>query len=102
MFSFWNLPPQALATERRGLFAVAFQTNVFCFFLGHSVKEIRVRALKNIIFKLDHDLLCISDVVHKKDLYVKLLEWFNFEICPQQKDVLQLLGKLSKVEFLII
>ena len=67
-------------------------------FIGHSVEEIRVRALQNIVFKLDHDLLCVADVVHKKELFIKLLEWFNFGPCPQQKDVLQLLGKLSKVE----
>lgn len=62
------------------------------------MEEIRVRALQNIIFKLDHDLLCVGDVVHKKELFIKLLEWFNFESCSQQKDVIQLLEKLSKVE----
>ena len=58
-----------------------------------------MRALQNIIFKLDHDLLCIGDVVHKKELLIKLLEWFNFDLCSREKDVLQLLDKLSKVEF---
>ena len=57
-----------------------------------------MRALQNIIFKLDHDLLCIGDVVHKKELLIKLLEWFNFGPCSKQKDVLQLLHKLSKVK----
>ena len=66
-------------------------------FIGHAVEEIRVRALQSITFKLNHDLLCVADIVHKKELFVKLLEWFNFEPCSMQKDVLQLLEKLSKV-----
>lgn len=66
---------------------------------GHEVEEIRVRSLRNIIFKLDHDLIYVGDLVHKKEVFVKLLEWFNFDPCPNQKEVLQLLNKLSKVDY---
>ncbi|XP_031705992.1 rotatin isoform X1 [Anarrhichthys ocellatus] len=64
--------------------------------IGHSLVEIRVRALKNIICKLEHSLISVSDIVQEKMLFVHLLEWFNFPEVPKQQEVLELLSTLSK------
>ncbi|XP_032359217.1 rotatin isoform X2 [Etheostoma spectabile] len=64
--------------------------------IGHSLMEIRVRALKSIICKLDHSLISVSDIVQEKMLFVYLLEWFNFPEVPMQEEVLELLSTLSK------
>uniref|UniRef100_A0A671XHB5 Rotatin n=1 Tax=Sparus aurata TaxID=8175 RepID=A0A671XHB5_SPAAU len=64
--------------------------------IGHSLVEIRVRALKSIICKLDHSLISVSDIVQEKMLFVHLLEWFNFPEVPMQEEVLGLLSTLSK------
>ncbi|CAJ1082277.1 rotatin isoform X2 [Xyrichtys novacula] len=64
--------------------------------IGHSLVEIRVRALKSIICKLDHSLISVSDIVQEKMLFVHLLEWFNFPEVPMQEEVLELLSTLSK------
>lgn len=63
--------------------------------------EIRVRALKSIICKLDHSLISVSDIVQEKMLFVHLLEWFNFPEVPMQEEVLGLLSTLSKVDALL-
>lgn len=67
------------------------------FALGHSLEEIRVRALQNILSKLEHSLLCDADLVQEKHLLIRLLEWFNFSTCPCQELVLGLLLRLSQV-----
>lgn len=59
--------------------------------------EIRVRALRSLISKLDHSLISISDIVQEKMLFVYLLEWFNFPEVPMQEEVLELVSTLSKV-----
>ncbi|XP_068721388.1 rotatin-like isoform X1 [Montipora capricornis] len=64
--------------------------------LGHDVEEIRVRAFKNILFKLDHKLVCAADLVQEKKLLINLLEWFNFPNAPMKKEVLRILKTLSK------
>ncbi|XP_010889508.2 rotatin isoform X2 [Esox lucius] len=64
--------------------------------IGHSLVEIRVRALKSIMCKLDHSLLSVSDLVQERMLFVYLLEWFNFAEVPMQEEVLQLISTLSK------
>uniref|UniRef100_A0A3P8VNZ8 Rotatin n=1 Tax=Cynoglossus semilaevis TaxID=244447 RepID=A0A3P8VNZ8_CYNSE len=64
--------------------------------IGHFLVEIRVRALKNIISKLDHSLISVSDIVQEKMLFVYLLEWFNFPEVPMKEEVLELLTTLSK------
>uniref|UniRef100_A0A673ISV2 Rotatin N-terminal domain-containing protein n=1 Tax=Sinocyclocheilus rhinocerous TaxID=307959 RepID=A0A673ISV2_9TELE len=64
--------------------------------IGHSLVEIRVRALKNIRSKLDHGLIAIPDLVQERMLFVFLLEWFNFPEVPIQEEVLELIGTLSK------
>lgn len=64
--------------------------------IGHSLVEIRVRALKNILCKLDHSLISVADIAQEKMLFVHLLEWFNFPEVPMQEEVLELLTTLSK------
>ncbi|KAI7792817.1 putative rotatin, partial [Triplophysa rosa] len=64
--------------------------------IGHSLAEIRVRALKNIRSKLDHGLISTPDLVQERMLFVYLLEWFNFPEVPMQEEVLELICTLSK------
>uniref|UniRef100_A0A3B3TSL5 Rotatin N-terminal domain-containing protein n=1 Tax=Poecilia latipinna TaxID=48699 RepID=A0A3B3TSL5_9TELE len=65
--------------------------------IGHSLVEIRVRALKSILSKLDHSLITVTDIVQEKMLFVYLLEWFNFPEVPMKEEVLELLLTLAKV-----
>ncbi|KAM8967857.1 rotatin isoform 2-T2 [Pelodytes ibericus] len=64
--------------------------------LAHQLVEIRERALKNILCKLDHNLLSFGDLVQEKSLFLHLLEWFNFPAVPMKEEVLLLLNKLAK------
>ncbi|KAM9308326.1 rotatin [Gastrophryne carolinensis] len=64
--------------------------------LGHHLVEIRERALRNIVCKLDHNLIVVADLVQEKQLLVRLLEWFNFPAVPMKEAVLLLLQKLIK------
>ncbi|XP_046578265.1 LOW QUALITY PROTEIN: rotatin-like [Haliotis rubra] len=64
--------------------------------LGHNLEEIRVRALENILSKLEHKLICDADLVNERHLFIRLLEWFNFSSCPKAADVLGLLSRLSQ------
>nr|XP_055038257.1 rotatin isoform X4 [Misgurnus anguillicaudatus] len=64
--------------------------------IGHSLSEIRVRALKNIRSKLDHGLISTPDLVQERMLFVFLLEWFNFPEVPMQEEALELICILSK------
>lgn len=64
---------------------------------GHSLEEIRVRALENIQSKLEHNLICDADIVHEKQLYTRLLEWFNHPECSHKADVLGLIYRLAQV-----
>ncbi|KAG7248916.1 hypothetical protein CRUP_006563, partial [Coryphaenoides rupestris] len=62
----------------------------------HSLKEIRVRALKSILSKLDHSLLSVADLLQERALFLLLLEWFNFPEVPMQAQVLELISTLSQ------
>uniref|UniRef100_A0A669EUA1 Rotatin n=1 Tax=Oreochromis niloticus TaxID=8128 RepID=A0A669EUA1_ORENI len=62
----------------------------------HSLVEIRVRALKSILCKLDLSLISVHDIVQEKMLFVYLLEWFNFPEVPMKEEALELLLTLSK------
>ncbi|MEE6515444.1 hypothetical protein FKM82_024225 [Ascaphus truei] len=64
--------------------------------LGHQLVEIRERALKNILCKLDHNLISFMDLVQEKSFFLHLLEWFNFPAVPMKEEVLLLLNKLAK------
>lgn len=60
--------------------------------------EIRARALKSILCKLDLSLISVHDIVQEKMLFVYLLEWFNFPEVPMKEEALELLLTLSKVD----
>ncbi|XP_077208985.1 rotatin isoform X2 [Paroedura picta] len=64
--------------------------------LRHHLAEIRERALKNILCKLDHNLITYVDLVQEKLLFLSLLEWFNFPIVPMKEEVLNLVSILVK------
>ncbi|KAK3799170.1 hypothetical protein RRG08_051444 [Elysia crispata] len=64
--------------------------------LGHSLEEIRVRALESIQSKLDHMLICDADLVQEKLLYIRLLEWFNIPKCSHKAQILALISRLSQ------
>nr|XP_056710923.1 rotatin [Euleptes europaea] len=64
--------------------------------LRHQVAEIRERALKNILCKLDHNLIAYTDLVQEKLLFLSLLEWFNFPVVPMKEEVLNLVSILVK------
>nr|CAD7570235.1 unnamed protein product [Timema californicum] len=63
---------------------------------GHKLEEIRVRALNHIISKLNYGFIQETDLAASKELVKKLIEWFNFETCPQKETVLNLILKLLK------
>lgn len=65
-------------------------------FLGHTIDEIRLRALDNIISKYDFGFGCDCDAV-KKEIILRLFNWFSFETAPQPEKVLNLLLKLVQV-----
>ncbi|XP_057556109.1 rotatin isoform X3 [Hippopotamus amphibius kiboko] len=64
--------------------------------LGHPLAEIRERALKNILCKIEHSLICCADLVQERLLFLHLLEWFNFPSVPMKEEVLSLLDRLVK------
>ncbi|XP_068094452.1 rotatin [Hyperolius riggenbachi] len=64
--------------------------------LGHQLVEIRERALKNILCKLEHNLISVVDLIQEKSLFVHLLEWFNFPAVTMKEEVLLLIQKLVK------
>ncbi|XP_068419530.1 rotatin isoform X1 [Eschrichtius robustus] len=64
--------------------------------LGHQLAEIRARALKNILCKIEHSLICCADLVQERLLFLHLLEWFNFPSVPMKEEVLSLLNSLVK------
>ncbi|XP_046424633.1 rotatin [Neodiprion fabricii] len=61
--------------------------------LGHSLDEIRLRALDSIISKFDLGFGCDCEAV-KKELILKLFNWFTFPNVPQPEKVLDLLLRL--------
>uniref|UniRef100_A0A8D0GZR8 Rotatin N-terminal domain-containing protein n=1 Tax=Sphenodon punctatus TaxID=8508 RepID=A0A8D0GZR8_SPHPU len=64
--------------------------------MGHKLAEIRERALRNILCKLDHNLITYADLVQEKLLFIHLLEWFNFPIVPMKEEVLHLMNNFVK------
>ena len=56
-----------------------------------------MRALRNILFKLEHKLVCPADLVQERELLINLLKWFNFPKPPLKKEVLGILEVLSRV-----
>ncbi|XP_048219107.1 rotatin isoform X1 [Perognathus longimembris pacificus] len=64
--------------------------------LGHPLAEIRERALRSVLCKLEHGLTCPADLVQERLLFLHLLEWFNFPAVPLGEEVLRLLSALVK------
>ncbi|XP_006837615.1 PREDICTED: rotatin [Chrysochloris asiatica] len=64
--------------------------------LGHQLEEIRERALRNILCKVEHNLICCADLVQERQLFLHLLEWFNFPSVPMKEEALNLLNTLVK------
>uniref|UniRef100_A0A8C4WTT4 Rotatin n=1 Tax=Gopherus evgoodei TaxID=1825980 RepID=A0A8C4WTT4_9SAUR len=65
-------------------------------FKSHQLAEIRERALKSILCKLDHNLTSYADLVQEQLLFLHLLEWFNFPIVPMKEEILNLVNNLVK------
>ncbi|XP_008212651.1 rotatin isoform X1 [Nasonia vitripennis] len=63
--------------------------------LDHALDEIRLRALENIISKLNLGFECDCNAV-KKELLIKLFKWFTIEPIIEEEKVLNLLIKLLK------
>uniref|UniRef100_A0A2I3GW98 Rotatin n=1 Tax=Nomascus leucogenys TaxID=61853 RepID=A0A2I3GW98_NOMLE len=64
--------------------------------LGHQLAEIRERALKSILCKIEHNLICYADLIQERQLFLHLLEWFNFPSVPMKEEALNLLSSLVK------
>ncbi|XP_063492703.1 rotatin isoform X2 [Symphalangus syndactylus] len=64
--------------------------------LGHQLAEIRERALKSILCKIEHNLICYADLIQERQLFLHLLEWFNFPSVPMKEEALNLLSRLVK------
>ncbi|XP_060717775.1 rotatin isoform X2 [Tachysurus vachellii] len=63
--------------------------------LAHSLVEIRVRSMRNIVSKLQLSLISPADIVQERQLFINLLHWFNFPEVPLQEEVLQLINTLA-------
>ncbi|XP_021941770.1 rotatin isoform X2 [Zootermopsis nevadensis] len=64
--------------------------------LGHSLEEIRLRALNSVVSKLEYGFVSEKELIAQKSLVEKLLNWFNFETCPEAEKVLNLILRLIK------
>ncbi|KAM4841045.1 rotatin [Thomomys bottae] len=64
--------------------------------LGHPLAEIRERALRSVLGKLERGLSRPADLVHHRLLFLHLLEWFNFPCVPLKAEALGLLSRLVK------
>ncbi|EZA47060.1 Rotatin [Ooceraea biroi] len=65
--------------------------------LDHTIDEIRLRALDNIISKYDLGFVCDCDAI-KKGIIRKLFSWFSFEPVPQPEKVLNFLLRLVQAD----
>ena len=64
--------------------------------VGHKNSQIRSAALKRIVFKLDSNLISLSDLIHERDFILSLMEWFNQTEITQEHEVLTLLLRISE------
>uniref|UniRef100_A0A3B3RUX0 Rotatin N-terminal domain-containing protein n=1 Tax=Paramormyrops kingsleyae TaxID=1676925 RepID=A0A3B3RUX0_9TELE len=64
--------------------------------LRHQLAEVRERALRNLLSKLEHGLLCVPDLAQEKLLLLNLLEWFNLPEVPAPEEALRLLAMLAE------
>jgi hypothetical protein len=65
--------------------------------LGHELEEIRLRSLDNLLSKLETEILSEHHLCQNKQLFVRLFEFFNFDLNYEYKEkVLILLDRFSK------
>ena len=64
-------------------------------FIGHSLEQVRKRALQNLLSKLEFGIVHFEDILNHRELYSSLLEFLNRH--EDEKSVLHLLAQLSKV-----
>ncbi|CAG2249412.1 Rotatin [Mytilus edulis] len=82
----WN-QPQNVYNQRQ-----SFNSN----YNSHDLEEIRIRALENLLSKLEHKLICDADLIHERHLLIRIVEWFNFPNSSSNADVLKLLLRLTQ------
>lgn len=70
--------------------------NIVLIILDHTIDEIRLRALDNIIYKHEFGFVYDCDAV-KTAVIQKLFNWFSFESAPQPERVLNFLLRLAQV-----
>lgn len=65
--------------------------------LGHELEEIRTRALRSIVSKVNHGIIKLDQLDDYRQLAVRLLQWFNVnKSVPMKREVLELLLQLAK------
>lgn len=62
----------------------------------------RLQGLESLIFKLDLELLFVSDLVADENLLAALLEWFNQEEIDAAEEVLALLHRFAQVRLFFL
>ncbi|XP_055987496.1 rotatin [Sorex fumeus] len=62
--------------------------------LGHRLAEIRARALRSVLCKLERGLASPGDLARDRRLLALLLRWFTFPSAPLPADALRLLRRL--------
>nr|KAF6472387.1 rotatin [Molossus molossus] len=62
--------------------------------LGHPLAEIRERALRTLLGKVELSLVGGAELAQDRLLFVHLLQWFNFPSVPLKAEVLGLLSRL--------
>lgn len=76
--------------------------NQNCFISGHQLEEIRIRALRTIISKLDYGLITEAELLDKDKLFENLVEWFEFDSDCSKEEVLKLILRLLQVSFEVL
>ena len=59
--------------------------------LAHPFPEVRTPALKSILTKIHLEILSVEDLCQEKLLFIRLLEWFNFDESPTPESVFRIL-----------
>ncbi|KAG1686337.1 Rotatin [Nymphon striatum] len=69
---------------------------MFHIFTVHPIEEIRIRTFNNLKSKLEHQVISVENLTKERELFVCLLEWFNFSEAKLKNEVLDLLFQFSK------
>lgn len=68
------------------------------YFTGHDLEEIRVRALHNIISKLDYGTIDEKELLLNEELVCRLFDWLvKFDASPEKEKILRLLLRILNV-----